>query len=393
MTRPLYATQQRKTRLRVVVAPDSYKESLSAAGVAAAMEAGIRQAVPEADVISVPMADGGEGSLSAVLAATGGDRKQAIVKDANGQPCEASWGWLGEETAFIEMAEAAGLERIPSAERRPLEATTYGVGQLVLEALDTGARRIVLGLGGSATTDGGAGLFQALGARLLDGQGNELPPGGGALRDLATLDTHGLDPRLKQVRFEIAVDVDNPLCGAQGAAAIFGPQKGATGADVARLDDALAHFVSVCAQVSGRDVSKIAGTGAAGGLGFVIRSFFQSEFRPGVDLIAELADLDQTLQGAHLVFTGEGRMDRQTLLGKTPVGVARYARRHGASVIALAGSLGEGYEALYDAGISAAFSVVSSPMTLEQACSDSARLIRERARDCMLLWLAAQRTC
>lgn len=377
-------------QLRVVVAPDSYKESLSAADVAAAMSEGIRLAVPRAEVISVPMADGGEGSLDAVLAATGGERRRAVVRDANGNACEAAWGWLGNDTAFIEMAEAAGLERIAPTERRPLEASTYGVGQLVLQALDAGAKRIVLGLGGSATTDGGAGLFQALGAHLLDAEGGELPPGGGALSGLAGIDTVRLDGRLADVHFEIAVDVDNPLCGERGAAAIFGPQKGASAEQVGLLDRALAHFAKVCAQASGRDESQTPGTGAAGGLGFVIKTFFQAEFRPGVELIADLARLDQALEGAHLVFTGEGRMDRQTLLGKTPAGVARHARQRGAPVIALAGSLGDGYEALYEVGVTAAFSVVAGPTTLAQACGDAACLVRERARDCMLLWMAGR---
>ncbi len=378
-----------ETRVRVVVAPDSFKESLSAARVAQAIAEGVREAAPSAHILCVPMADGGEGSLDAVLAATSGERRTATVQNANGEPCEASWGWLGDRTAFIEMAEAAGLERIPTHARRALHAGTFGVGQLVLRALDAGARRIVLGLGGSATTDGGAGLFQALGARLLDDRGQPLPPGGAALNRLARLEVDGLDPRLTGVRFEIAVDVDNPLCGPQGAAAIFGPQKGASPEDVAVLDTGLARFADLCRQQSGRDESATPGTGAAGGLGFVIKTFFDAEFRPGVEVIAELSALDQALEGAHLVFTGEGRMDRQTLLGKTPAGVARHARRHGADVIALAGSLGEGYEALYEIGITAAFSVVCGPMTLAQACEDASRLLTDRARDSMLLWQAA----
>lgn len=377
-------------RLRVVVAPDSYKESLSAAGVAAAIGEGIRLAVPDAEIISVPMADGGEGSLDAVLAATGGERRHARVRNANGQPCQASWGWLGDATAFIEMAEAAGLEQIAPCDRRPLDAGTHGVGELVIEALNAGARRIVLGLGGSATTDGGAGLLQALGAHLFDAEGGELPPGGGALHRLASIDTVRLDSRLADVQFEIAVDVDNPLCGERGAAAIFGPQKGATAAQVDLLDKALAHFALVCRQASGRDESLTPGTGAAGGLGFAIKSFFQAEFRPGVELIADLAGLDRALQDAQLVFTGEGRMDRQTLLGKTPAGVARHAKTRRTPVIALVGSLGEGYEALYDIGVTAAFSIASGPMDLAQACDDAARLLRERARDCMLLWMAGR---
>src|SRR5690554_201359 len=296
---------QGEQQLRVVVAPDSYKESLSAADVAAAIAEGVRAAVPNAEIVSVPMADGGEGSLDAVLAATGRQRRLAVVKDANGRPSKAAWGWLGDSTAFIEMAEAAGLERIAIDERRPLEATTYGVGELVGAALDAGARRIVLGLGGSATTDGGAGLLQALGAHLFDAEGGELPPGGAALHRLESIDTRRLDTRLADVQFEIAVDVDNPLCGERGAAAIFGPQKGASEQDVDFLDKALARFAKVCTHATGRDEAATPGTGAAGGLGYVIKTFFQAEFRPGVELIAELAGLDEALTGATLVFTGD----------------------------------------------------------------------------------------
>lgn len=376
-------------QIRVVVAPDSFKESLSAAAVAAAIAQGVKEAAAAAEVLCVPMADGGEGSLDAVLAATGGERRHATVTNANGHPCGAAWGLLKNGTAFIEMAAAAGLEQIPESERKPLEAGTYGVGELILAALDAGARRVVLGLGGSATTDGGAGLFQALGARLLDEEGADLPAGGAALQRLARIDTTGLDTRLSDTEFEIAVDVDNPLCGERGAAAIFGPQKGATPEEVLQLDRALAHWAAVCHQLSGRDESQTPGTGAAGGLGFVIKTFFQAEFRPGVELIADLAGLDHALRGAQLVFTGEGRLDRQTLLGKTPAGVAKHGKRHGAAVIALAGSLGEGYEALYEVGITAAFSVVSGPMTLPQACEKTAQLLTERARDSMRLWMAA----
>ena len=376
--------------LRVVIAPDSFKESLSAAAVAAAIARGVKEAASDAQVVCIPMADGGEGSLDAVLAATGGERRYASVVDAIGRPCVAAWGLLDKETAFIEMAAAAGLEQIVESERKPLEAGTFGVGQLILAALDVGAQRVVLGLGGSATTDGGAGLFQALGAKLLDADNIELPPGGAALARLARIDTSALDPRLPDIQFEIAVDVDNPLCGQRGAAAIFGPQKGASPEEVKVLDSALGHWAAACRRQSGRDESQTPGTGAAGGLGFVIKTFFRAEFRPGVELIAELVGLDEALRGAQLVFTGEGRMDRQTLLGKTPAGVARHGKRHGATVIALAGSLGEGYEALYQVGINAAFSVVSGPMTLGQACEQTKSLLAARARDCMLLWLSAQ---
>ncbi|TEA72288.1 glycerate kinase [Allopusillimonas ginsengisoli] len=377
--------------MRVVIAPDSFKESLSAAEVAQAIAQGVRDVIPDADIVCVPMADGGEGSLDAVLAATGGQRRTASVLDANGQPCEASWGWLGDGKAFIEMAAAAGLERIPVSERKPLQASSYGVGQLIREALDAGANQIVLGLGGSATNDAGAGLLQALGARLLDAQGHELPAGGLALSKLDSIQLDDLDPRLGDACFEIAVDVDNPLCGPRGASAIFGPQKGASEQDVQALDKALAHFADVCARHNGNDQRNEPGMGAAGGLGFAVKSFFQARFRPGVELVAELSGLDAALRDAQWVFTGEGRMDAQTLLGKTPVGVARYAKRRNIPVVAIVGALGEGYEAVYEAGITAAFSLVSGPLALEQACSQAAGFLRQRAGDCTRLMLAGTR--
>ncbi|MDS1141586.1 glycerate kinase [Pusillimonas sp. SM2304] len=376
--------------MRVVIAPDSFKECLSAADVAAAIASGVRQALPQADIACVPMADGGEGSLDAVLDATQGERRQLKVLNANGLPTQASWAWLGDGKAFIEMAAAAGLEQIPPAERKPLQASSYGVGQLIQAAVQAGARHIVLGLGGSATNDAGAGLLQALGARLLDEQGNELPSGGAALQKLARIQLHDLDPRLNDVQFEIAVDVDNPLCGPKGASAIFGPQKGASADDVAVLDAALAHFADVCARHCGKDERDIPGMGAAGGLGFAIKTCFNASFRPGVELMAELSGLAAAMQGADLVFTGEGRMDAQTLLGKTPAGVARYARRDGIPVIAIVGSLGEGYEALYQAGITAAFSLAPGPISLEQAYQQASEYLRQRAGDCTRAWLAGR---
>jgi glycerate kinase len=377
--------------MRVVIAPDSFKESLSAREVAEAIAAGVRDAAPEADIVCVPMADGGEGSLDAVLAATSGQRRSAVVKDANGRDCQADWAWLGDGRAFIEMATAAGLEQIPVDQRTVLDASSFGVGQLIMQALDAGAAHITLGLGGSACNDGGAGLLQAVGLALRDGQGHDLPLGGGALSRLAHISADALDPRLQQTVFEIAVDVDNPLCGPLGASAIFGPQKGANAAQVAQLDAALAHYADVCAAVLGKDEQNTPGVGAAGGLGFAIKAFFNATFRPGVELLAELSGLPAAIAEADLVFTGEGRMDAQTLHGKTPAGVARYAQAHGVPVIAIVGSLGDGYEALYKAGITAAFSLAPGPITLAQACRDAAHYLRQRAGDSMRIWLAAGR--
>ncbi|NLY26960.1 MAG: glycerate kinase [Alcaligenaceae bacterium] len=377
--------------MRIVIAPDSFKESLSAAQVAQAIARGVLNVLPDADVRCVPMADGGEGSLDAILAATDGQRCQARVHDANGHHCLADWGLLDDHTAFIEMATAAGLERIPVPARDPRSATSFGVGELIIQALDAGARTIVLGLGGSATNDAGAGLFQALGGRLLDAGNRELAPGGAALIHLQGLDTSCLDARLGGVQFKIAVDVSNPLCGPHGASHIFGPQKGASPEIVQELDTALGHFADVIARHTGHDFRNMPGMGAAGGLALPVRSFMQAVFQPGVELIAGISGLDAHIQHADLVITGEGRMDAQTLSGKTPVGVARIARKHNVPVLALAGSLGTGYQALYAAGIDAAFSLAPGPVTLEHAMANAAMYLEHRTTDCIRLWLLGHR--
>ena len=376
--------------MKIVVAPDSFKESLSAPEVAAAMARGITLAAPHARIHCVPMADGGEGTVQAVLAGTQGERRTAVAQNALGEPIDADWALLGDGTAVIEMATAGGLEQIPRAKRDPLRASSAGVGQLISAALDAGARRIVLGLGGSATNDGGAGMLQALGMAFLDSDSRPLEPGGAALARLARIDAQGLDPRLRAVQFTIASDVDNPLCGAQGASAIFGPQKGANPEQVRQLDAALSRLADVFAQTLGRDDRNAPGSGAAGGLGFAARSWLGAGFRPGVEVVAEIGQLAEVVKGASLVFTGEGRMDSQTLRGKTPLGVARIAREAGVPVVAIAGSLGAGYQMLYGAGIHAAFSLAEGPCTLEEACRDAARLLADRASDIMRIWLAAR---
>lgn len=377
--------------MKIVIAPDSFKESLSAPEVAAAIARGIKRAAPDAHIICIPMADGGEGTVSAVLAATQGESRINRVQNARGAPIDATWGWLPHHTAVIEMAAAGGLEHIPAASRDPLRATSFGVGELICHALDAGATHIVLGLGGSATNDAGAGMLQALGVRLLDSAGKDLGPGGMALKDLARIDSDGLDARLKNVQITIASDVNNPLCGPKGASAIFGPQKGATPEQITLLDAALAHFADLCAHHLGTDHRETPGAGSAGGLGFAALAWLGAEFRPGVEVVAEIGGLAQAAKGASLIITGEGRMDAQTLLGKTPMGVAKVGRSVNVPVIAIAGSLGEGYQALYTAGIQAAFSVVSGPCTLQEACADASRLLEDRAQDIMRLWLSGRR--
>ncbi|WP_425221349.1 glycerate kinase [Pseudomonas sp.] len=375
--------------MKLVIAPDSFKESLSARAVAEAIAAGWARVYPDADLLLCPMADGGEGTVDALLSATGGTLQQTRVSGPLGDPVEARWGLLQDAQAIIEMAEASGLHRVEPARRDVLAASSHGTGELIRAALDAGVRRIVLGLGGSATNDGGAGLLAALGVRFLDRAGQELALGGAALASLSQIDLTGLDTRLAQVEVMVAADVDNPLCGPRGASAVFGPQKGASSAQVEQLDAALAHYADVMAATLGEDLRDYPGVGAAGGLGFAARAVLRAVFRPGVELVAELSGLAAAVEGADLVITGEGRLDGQSLHGKTPVGVARIARAAGVPVIALAGSLGEGYQRLYAEGIGAAFSLAPGPLSLEQAMQQAADQLSARAADLARLWQIA----
>ena len=377
--------------MKIVIAPDSFKESLAAPQVAEAIARGWQAVFPEAECLLRPMADGGEGTVDAVLAAAGGERRTCTVSGPLGAPVDAHWGWLDDGTAVIEMAVASGLHQVAADQRDIPRACSQGTGELVRQALDAGARHIILGLGGSATNDGGAGLLRALGVRLLDSAGQPLAPGGAALARLAEIDMSRLDPRLAQVPVLVAADVDNPLCGPHGASAVFGPQKGASPEQVRLLDAALTHYAERMAATLGTDDSTEPGAGAAGGLGFAARALLGARFRPGIAVVAELCGLAEAVQGADLVITGEGRLDAQTLHGKTPLGVARIAHAVGVPVIALAGSLGEGYQRLYAAGLSAAFSLAPGPIDLRQACADAAALLQARATDIARLWQAARR--
>ncbi|MCQ4273223.1 glycerate kinase [Pseudomonas kuykendallii] len=376
--------------MKIIIAPDSFKESLSADAVAAAIGEGWRQVFADAEIVARPMADGGEGTVDALLAATGGERRESPVRGPLGEVVNAHWGWLEDDTAVIEMASASGLHLLTPAQRDARITSSFGTGELIRAALNVGARRIILGLGGSATNDGGSGLLRALGVRFLDAEGRELEEGGAALARLDRLDLDGLDARLAQVQVEVAADVDNPLCGPRGASAVFGPQKGATAQHVEELDAALRRFGEVAARALGEDHAESPGVGAAGGLGFAARAFLAARFRPGVEVVAELSGLAEAMQGADLVITGEGRLDAQSLHGKTPMGVARIAKAAGVPVVAIAGSLGDGYQKLYEVGIDAAFSLVPGPMPLEQAMGEAAAQLRARAADVARLWRLAQ---
>nr|WP_298055481.1 glycerate kinase [uncultured Halomonas sp.] len=376
--------------MNVLLCPDSFKDALSAPEAAAAMARGVQRAAPDANVQACPLADGGEGSLEALIAATGAERRQLRVQDALGRPRQATWGWLGEQrTAFIELAEASGLQHLANHERSALHTSTFGVGELLLAALDQGANKTLLLLGGSATNDGGAGMLQALGARLLDQHGKPLPPGGAALNQLESLALDELDPRLADLRLEAAVDVDNPLLGERGASAVFGPQKGASSEQVEQLDRALKRFADMTAQAVGHDYRELPGAGAAGGMGFAARAFLKATLKPGIEMIMQQTDMATLLANADVVITGEGRLDGQSLAGKTPIGVARAAQRLNKPVIVLAGSLGNGWQACFNEGVTAAFALADGPISLEEALPRTAELLEARCESLLRLWVAA----
>ena len=370
--------------MKLVIAPDSFKESLDAQQVAFAIERGFQSIFPEIQTVCVPVADGGEGTTEALVAATAGELIAQPVRGPLGEPLNAIWGLLGEQpntalTAVVETAAASGLDKISSAQRDALRATTYGTGELILAALERGVRRIILGLGGSATNDGGMGLLSALGARFLDAKGEVLEAGGAALARLASIDLSQMDSRVAETEFLVACDVDNPLLGARGASAIFGPQKGATPEQVEQLDAALANLADISAKLLGRDCREVAGAGAAGGLGYALVQFLSARMAPGIDLVLEAVCFDEQLQGADLVITGEGRVDGQSLSGKTPVGVARWAKRHELPVIALCGSIGAGAEGVHKVGIDALFTVVPGVCTLDEAMAEAAANLERTA--------------
>lgn len=345
--------------MKIIIAPDSFKESVSASRCAQAIKAGFISIFPQAECICLPIADGGEGTVEAMVEATEGKMVMLPVMGPMGDFVGAFYGLSGDgQTAFIEMAAASGLMLVPPGERNPLLATSYGTGELIRHALDTGVRHIILGIGGSATVDGGMGMAQALGARFVDERGESVGLGGGALERLVNVDLRDLDPRLRECRIDVACDVDNPLLGECGAAAVFGPQKGACAGMVAALDRGLENYAQVLLAATGQDVTAMVGGGAAGGMGAAARVFLNATLKSGIDIVLEAVHLEEALRDADLVITGEGRMDSQTVGGKAPVGVARLAKKHGIPVIAIAGVLGDGVEAVHQHGIDAVFSIL-----------------------------------
>ena len=378
--------------MRIVIAPDKFKGSLTASQAAEALARGARAAAPSAEIRTVPMADGGEGVAEALVAATGGTFREVPVTGPLGTLHDARFGLLGDgRTAVVEMAAAAGLALVPPGRRDPRKTTTRGVGELILAAVRAGVDRLIVGIGGSATNDGGAGLAQALGFRLLDARGRDLGPGGGALSALDRIVPPGEPRALQRVRVRVACDVTNPLCGPSGASVVYGPQKGATPEMVEELDRNLDRLARVVERDLGIDMAETPGSGAAGGLGGGLVAFAGGKLERGVDLVIEAVGLADALQGADLCLTGEGSLDAQSAFGKTAVGVARLARSLGVPTFALAGSIGEGARRCLDEGLDAYFPICPGPVTLDQAIARADDFLARAAEQAVRAYLAGAR--
>lgn len=365
--------------MKIVIASDSFKGSCSSIEAAQQIEEGFRRIFPDVEVVKIPIADGGEGTVEAMILGAGGNVHVRTVTGPMGQPVEAKFGILADGTGVVELAAASGLPLVPQEQQNPALATTYGTGQLILEALKAGCKRILIALGGSATNDGGVGLAQALGVSFRDAQGRELEFGGAALARLHTIDMQGLSPLLSDAQLIIASDVDNPLCGPQGASYVFGPQKGATAEMVKQLDAALKHYADILKEQYHQDILHLPGAGAAGGTTASLVALLGAVVRPGIQVVLDAAHFDEHIKQADLVITGEGRMDEQSTHGKVPVGVAQRAQPFGVPVLAIVGGIGTGAQACYAYGIDAILSTVDQPMPLQEAMQDSSRLMVEAA--------------
>lgn len=378
-------------QMRIVIAPDSFKGSLSSAQVAKAMARGVGRVLPRGELVLLPLSDGGDGLVDSLTEASGGELLDVDVIGPLGSPVQATMGLMGGgRTAVIEMAQASGLTLVPESKRNPLVTTTFGTGELIRRALDLGCNHLIIGIGGSATNDGGMGMAQALGFRFLDAEGAPLGPGGGELARLEKIDARGVDPRLAHVRIDVACDVNNPLTGPQGASYIYGPQKGATPEMVEFLDGALVNYERILLRDLDQDVGKVAGAGAAGGLGAALMALLKGSLVSGIELVLDVLGFDKKMQGAQLVLTGEGKFDAQSAYGKVPMGVARRARQHGVPVCVIAGSVLPGAEVLHGEGVSAYFSILNQPMSLQEAMSRGAELVECQAAQVARLFCAGR---
>ncbi|WP_322050620.1 glycerate kinase [Paraburkholderia bannensis] len=367
--------------MKIVIAPDSFKESLTAAEAARSIETGFAAVFPDANFVSLPIADGGEGTVNALKEPMGAQMLSATVTDPLGRPVAAEFGLTKSHVAILEMASASGLHLVLPADRNPLVATTRGLGELVLAALDAGARHFIVGIGGSATNDCGVGFLQALGVKFLDSEGCDLPAGAADLQRLVRIDRSGIDARLASCTFDVACDVDNPLCGPAGASAIFGPQKGATPRMIQRLDEALRHVAEVIRRDFDISVESLPGSGAAGGMGAAMVAFLNAKLKPGSAIVADALNIEQAIEGADLVITGEGCVDGQTSRGKAPAGIAQIATRLGVPVIALGGAVLADAGELSKVGIHAAFPSVRRACSLDAALREAAVNLQMTARN------------
>lgn len=365
--------------MKIVIASDSYKGSSSTLEVADSIEKGLRKVYKDAEIIKIPVADGGEGTVDALVLGTGGSYEEVEVLDPLGHKVLAKYGILHDKVAVIEMAAASGLTLVKNGDLNPLITTTYGTGELIKSALEKGITKIYVGVGGSSTNDGGMGMAQALGISFKDKEGNELGYGGGMLNKLEEIDFTNVNPLLKDANIMVISDVQNPLCGPNGAAHIYGPQKGATQKEVEILDLNLKHFGNKIKELLSLDIINTPGAGAAGGLGAGLMAFCNATIHSGIDKVLDIADIDKYLKDADLVITGEGRIDGQSIFGKVPVGVARRAKKYDISVIAIVGSVGEGAHKVYAYGIDLIVDIVDKPMTLEEAINNSQDLIENAA--------------
>jgi len=378
--------------IRLVIAPQAFKGTLAAPEVTAAIAAGLRRVLPQAELTLLPLADGGEGTVQALVDATGGRILNTTVSGPLGKPVQAEWGVLGDgNIAVIEMAAASGLPLVPPEKRNPLLASSYGTGELIRAALDAGCRDFIVGIGGSATNDGGTGMAKALGVRFLDPAGNELPLGASPLIRLAHIELDGLDPRVRESRFRVACDVTNPLVGPTGASAVYGPQKGATPQMVLELEASLQHLAIVIELDLGLRVADLPGAGAAGGLGAGLVAFLGATLQPGADIVLEATRFAERCAGASLIFTGEGRLDGQTLFGKTVAAVARIGKQMGIPVIAVAGGIAPDGYVLLQHGVDAMLGITPRPMTLEEASRNAAELLSNAGEQVMRLLVLGSR--
>lgn len=377
--------------MKIVIAPDSYKGSLSALEVGKAIRSGIQRVDESIETVIVPMADGGEGTVQSMVDATTGHIVNKIVHDPLFREIKSFYGILGDQkTAIIEMAAASGLPLLKEDEKDPLKTTSFGTGELIKDAVEKGCTKIIIGIGGSATNDGGTGMARALGVRFLDETGNEIGFGGGELSRIHEVDVSGIDPAIKNVEFIAASDVDNPLCGPEGASRVYGPQKGANESDLDILDKGLAHFARIVENELGLDLMNFQGAGAAGGLGYAVMVFLNAKLENGIDIVCEVTRLEEKMEGADLVITGEGQIDSQTQYGKTPYGVSKIAKKTNIPVVALAGSLGHDYQKLYDKGFDAIFSIIDSPMKLDEAIDKTEELLINSSEAVVRLWISSQ---